>query len=108
LIFDENGQCYGKQLPDGRWICDDPACEGEDIALTAHLNALKGETAEWIDGLQDEDMRQDARLLAEQVTELGERLRDVEVNKLAIGPLFGERVSKDENEQHNLKEEDQA
>jgi len=27
LIFDEDGQCYGEQLPGGEWVCDEIACE---------------------------------------------------------------------------------
>ena len=26
LIFDEKGQCWGTQLPNGDWVCDDD-CE---------------------------------------------------------------------------------
>jgi len=36
--------------------------EQENASLAAQLEELKSETAEWIDGLQDEDMRRAARL----------------------------------------------
>jgi len=34
-IFDEDAQCYGTQLPDGRWACDN----AEECAEMAQIRA---------------------------------------------------------------------
>ncbi len=42
LIFDEDGQSYGQELPEGSggWVCDEPACQELTMTVTRFAKKL--------------------------------------------------------------------